>query len=165
MGRGAQSLRPGILIGAALFAVGLFFFFRWMAVSSEAEKFRENAEETIAYVSEIEDGTGKRRHRRYERRVYVSYSADGQHYEELLKGSNRNMQERDIFTVQYDPCNPRDVRAVGYKGGAEQYSFLSAICIVSGAASAVVSCVTDRKRNADSFCTTDAGNETEYSRY
>ena len=148
MGKGIQTLRPGIVIGAALFAVGLFFFFRWVTLSSEAESFSENAKKTIAYVSEIDNyGTGRRRHRRYERRVYVSYTVDGQHYEELLKGSTKDMQEHDVFNVQYDPDNPCDVRTIGYTGGSEQYSAFSAMCIVSGAVVAVVSGVTDRKRN------------------
>lgn len=148
MGKGTQTLKPGIFIGIVLFVVGIFFFFRWMSVSAEADNFKENAEETIAYVSYVEKyRAGKKRYRRHERRVYVSYAADRKHYQEILKGSTEDMRELDVFSVQYDPDDPSDVRTIDYTGGSEQYSLIAVVCIVSGAVVAVVSCITGRKEH------------------
>ncbi len=143
---GLHTLKPKMYIGITLFIMGIIFLFTGLSISAEAENFRENAGETIAYVSEIDDrrvrGAGWDK---YERRVYVSYTVDGQHYEEKLKGSTKDMKELDVFRIHYDPDNPCEVRTTDYTGGADHYPLISAALIISGAVTAV-SCMTGKKQ-------------------
>ena len=98
----------GIFFG--LFAViGIIFFAVGIFIAVLGNKFKRNAVEVNAVISEIEsyrDSDGEISHN-----VYVSYSYNGRDYKDIeLNEYGSNMYEGKEILIMIDPDSPRSLR-------------------------------------------------------
>lgn len=135
--------------GVGILLMGIVFLLIIWINNSEAASFRENGEETMAVVTDVEVFTRRSKYgeKIIRRSVYVSYTVDGVVYNQRLAGYYNGISEGQQIKIIYKPENPAVARAEIYKPTGDGFLYVSTILAVAGAAILVLSYI---KGNASS---------------